>query len=71
MNCEKYMALEPTEQAIFIGKLVHAVQNSNPLFLYANTLIESAERIGMFDKVKIGHEEVFQETHSVEHFQLF
>lgn len=71
MNCDNYTALQPTDQAIFIGRLVHAVQNNNSLFEYGKTLIETAEKIGLYENVKIGHEQVFQDPPSVEHFQLF
>lgn len=53
MICEKYDALTTKEKIDYIGKITHAVMNSNNLFHIGTKLIEAAEAYGMFDNVTI------------------
>lgn len=54
MNCTSYQRLSTPEQIEFIGKLVVAVQTSETFFKAGNAMIEAAEDVGLFDKVKVG-----------------
>lgn len=60
MNCSKFLALSQQDQIVFIGKIVHAVQNDNMLFECGKDLIEVAEHKGLLNNVKIGELEVYQ-----------
>lgn len=51
MICTEYDGLEPMEKSIFIGKIVHAVQNDSELFKAGLKLIVEATEKGVFDKV--------------------
>lgn len=53
MLCENYSRLNPVERIQLIGKLVHAVQNDNFFFDEAVNIIDSAEKSGLFENVKI------------------
>lgn len=52
MICPEYDGLEPFEKSIFIGQIVHAVQNDSQFFKLGQKAIERAKRKGLFDKVK-------------------
>jgi len=58
MNCEKFLALDPLEQAKYIGQLVHVCQSSNDLFDAGKDLIEVGTIKGLFTNVKIGSDEI-------------
>lgn len=51
MNCASYIALTPKEKTELIGKLVHAVQNSEICFSAAQEIVELAEKKGIFNDV--------------------
>ncbi len=51
MICEKYNALTTREKIEFIGKIHHAIINSNTIFEEAAYLVNSAEKAGLFDNV--------------------
>jgi len=53
MLCEEYSKLNPVERIEFIGKLIHAAQNDTVSFNCAGVIISTAEKRGLFDKVKI------------------
>lgn len=53
MICEKFNKLTPNERVMYIGKLVHAVENDSVLFDAGNEIIELAISRGIFDGVKI------------------
>ncbi len=53
MLCEQYQQLSPVEQIVMIGKIVHALQSDNKIFLNAKELIELADSYGLFENVTI------------------
>ncbi len=53
MNCEKFLALEETAKAFFIGSLVHVCSSDNALFESAQELIKIGERKGLFERTTI------------------
>lgn len=52
MICPEYDGLEPFEKSIYIGQIVHAVQNDSDFFKKGIDLINLAASKGIFDKVK-------------------
>lgn len=53
MICKQFLDMTPLEQSTYMGKIVHAVQNCEQLFLEGEKLIRKAERKGLFNGVKI------------------
>ncbi|MBK7883494.1 MAG: hypothetical protein IPJ81_06645 [Chitinophagaceae bacterium] len=53
MICEKFNQLTPFEKVIYIGKLVHAVENDDILFDAGNEIIELANNKGIFKGITI------------------
>ncbi len=53
MNCINYQTLTPKEKTDFIGKLLHAAQSDNGIFLSCEVLIQEAEQKGIYDGVII------------------
>ncbi len=53
MICEKYEVLSHPEKVQFLGKLCHAAQSDNTLFIHAEELIRLAELRGLFESVII------------------
>jgi hypothetical protein len=53
MICEKFNHLTPFEKVIYIGKLVHAVENDDILFDAGNEIIELANNKGIFKGITI------------------
>jgi hypothetical protein len=53
MICEKFNQLSPNERVIYIGKLVHAVENDNILFEAGNEIIGLANDKGIFTGITI------------------
>lgn len=53
MICPEFEKLTPNERVTFIGKLVHAVQNSTGAFNVAHHLLSWAENEGVFANVII------------------
>lgn len=53
MICEKYDTLTTREKIEFIGRLNHAVMNSDVMFDYASILVKTADRVGLFENVII------------------
>lgn len=53
MICKEFDELTPQERVTFIGRLVHAVQNSSGFFYEANRIITNAALSGLFDNVII------------------
>lgn len=53
MICEKFNQLSPNERVIYIGKLVHAVENDNLLFEAGNEIIGLANDKGIFTGITI------------------
>jgi len=51
MICPEYDVLETFEKSIYIGQIVHAVQNDTMFFHLGQALIESAKKKGLFEKV--------------------
>lgn len=51
MICKEYDGLEPIEKSIFIGQIVHAIQNDSEFFNRGMELINEAAAKGIFDKV--------------------
>jgi hypothetical protein len=58
MNCPEYIELEPNEQSLMIGQIVHALQTDTNIFKSCQDLIALAYRKGVYDNVKIGHEQI-------------
>jgi hypothetical protein len=58
-NCKSYQELSELEQVEFIGRLVVAVQTRETGFMAAQMLIEAAEAAGVYRRIKIGHQEVY------------
>jgi len=52
MICPEYDVLETFEKSIYIGQIVHAVQNDSEFFKRGIELIDLAASKGLFDKVK-------------------
>ena len=52
MICNEYLNLDPLEQSLYTGKLIHAVQNDSEFYKLGKQLIELAEIKGLFEKVK-------------------
>jgi len=52
MICEKFDQLTPYEKIIYIGKLVHAVENNGYIFDAGTELINMAEQMGLFKNVQ-------------------
>lgn len=57
MLCEKYLALQDTEQAVWLAKIIHVLQHDNLGFECGNDLIELGERKALFKNVKFYPEE--------------
>jgi len=53
MICEKFNHLTPFEKVIYIGKLVHAVENDDILFDAGNEIIELPNNKGIFKGITI------------------
>lgn len=51
MVCPEYDLLTDIEKRIYIGKLIHAVQNRSGCFLVGEAIIETAAKHGVFDNV--------------------
>ena len=52
MICPEYDGLEPFEKSIYVGQLIHAVQNDSEFYKNGVELITEAASKGLFDKVK-------------------
>lgn len=52
MICAEYDGLEPFEKSIYVGQIIHAVQNDSEFFKRGIELIDLAASKGLFDKVK-------------------
>lgn len=53
MNCDKFLELEETAKAFYIGSLIHACQSDNALFEAGQELIKLGERKGLFERTTI------------------
>jgi hypothetical protein len=51
MNCNEYQELDNRERILFIGRLVHLVQNDSDAFIAASSMVRSAEDSGLFERV--------------------
>lgn len=59
MNCEEFLKLSNYQQSIFMASLIHTCISDNANFQSGLELIELGKRKGLFEDVKIGHEQVF------------
>jgi len=59
MNCEAFLKLDPVAQSLYMGSLIHVCISDDSLYELGKELIVQGTARGLFDKVKIGHEEVF------------
>jgi len=53
MNWQEYQELDNRERILFIGRLVHLVQNDSAAFIAASSMVRNAEQSGDFEDVKI------------------
>jgi len=53
MNCAEYQELDNRERILFIGKLIHLVQNDSDCFVSASSMVRAGDQSGQFDDVKI------------------
>ena len=60
MLCPEYVGLEPIEQSIYIGKIVHAIQNDSEFYNKGLEMIVDATNKGVFDKVKFHPDSVIE-----------
>jgi len=52
-NCKEWMTLETNEKIQLTGKLVHLLQNDTEAFKAFSAMVETAEKVGIFENVRI------------------
>jgi hypothetical protein len=57
MVCNSFDKLTPKEKTEYIGALVHCVQSHDQLFKIGKEIIEIGKQVGLFEGVKIFHED--------------
>jgi hypothetical protein len=60
MNCEEFLKLPLYQQSIYMASLIHACISDDANFKSGQELIRIGKQKGLFDDVKIGHEDVFK-----------
>jgi hypothetical protein len=61
----KYSELTQTEKEILTAKLSHAMSKSNVAMESVGEIMEFAEEAKLFDGVKFGHEEVYNQPERI------
>lgn len=58
---QEFIQAEEAEQQLFISKLLHAIRRSDIFFNAADSIIQAASAVGVYDNIKFGVEEVYGE----------
>lgn len=58
MNCNKFLSLDPPEQASYLGSVIHAIMSDDEIFDFGKNLVDMGVSKGLFDRVKIGSEAI-------------
>ena len=53
MNCNKFLALEEHEKAVYMASLIHVCQSNNDFFERGEKLIEAGHKKGLFKGIKL------------------
>lgn len=53
MNCDKFLALEEHEKAVYMASLIHCCQSNDDFFERGEKLIEAGHKKGLFKGIKI------------------
>lgn len=60
MTHKEFLEQPEAEQDTFFAKLIHSIMNNSTAFERAKLIVDTCEKLGVFDNVKFGSE-VFQE----------
>ena len=53
MNCDKFLALEEHEKAVYMASLIHVCQSSDIFFERGEKLIAAGHKQGLFKGIKL------------------